>query len=289
MNMLLWTTHVTEEHYPTLERLKATGFDGVEMFIAEGDGKHYERLAKELARLELGCSTVTGLDAETNPVSADPSVRDAALDRLKWVIDMSAVLSADILCGPFHSAYATFTGQPPHPDELKRCAEVLAEAAEYAGQSGVTLAVENLNRFETYLLTTVAQASELVRTVDHPSLGLLYDTHHAHFEERNVKAAIEQASRDIRHVHISENDRGTPGTGQVDWQANFQALRRIGYDGWLTIESFSRLNPDFASAIHIWRDLAPSAEEVYEAGLKFIRKMWDGVADQGQKVRKLES
>ncbi len=276
MNMLLWATHVTDEHYPVLERIKAAGFDGVEIFVGEGDRAHYERLRSSLDRLGLGCTTVTALDAAANPVSPDPGVRRAAVDRLKWAVDMSDALSSKLLCGPFHSAYSSFTGEPPQADELKRCADVLRQSAEYAARAGVVLAVENLNRFECYLLTTVAQACELARMVDHPALGVLYDTHHAHIEESGVEKAIESAAGLIRHVHVSENDRGTPGRGQVRWEENFRALRKIGYDGWLVIESFSRLNPDFASSIHVWRDFAASAESVYEDGLRFIREQWEG-------------
>jgi len=102
-----------------------------------------------------------------------------------------------------------------------------------------------------------------------------YDTHHMHIEEKNVTRAIESVASELRHVHISENDRGTPGSGQVAWKETFAALKSVGYDGWLTIESFSRLDPDFAGAIHVWRDF-DACEAIYTDGLKFIRDSWAG-------------
>ena len=135
------------------------------------------------------------------------------------------------------------------------------------------LAVEALNRFECYLINTMADAGELVRLVDHPALGVHYDTHHMHIEEPDVAAAIRSVTPELSHVHISENDRGIPGAGQVAWDATFAGLREAGYDGWLTIEAFSRRDAEFAAAIHIWREFAP-AHDIAERGLAFLRAAW---------------
>ena len=104
---------------------------------------------------------------------------------------------------------------------------------------------------------------------------MLYDTHHAHIEEQEVRSAIVDSGAAVGHVHISENDRGTPGAGLVDWRTTFAALHEIDYDGWLVIESFSRAMPEFAAAVKIWRDFAGSPEEIYENGLRFIRSSWE--------------
>jgi D-psicose/D-tagatose/L-ribulose 3-epimerase len=103
----------------------------------------------------------------------------------------------------------------------------------------------------------------------------MFDTFHAHIEEKSQAAGIYQASPVLSHVHISENDRGTPGTGQVHWDEAFATLRQVGYDGWLVIESFGRALPALAAATKVWRDLFPSPENVYRRGLAFIRKMWE--------------
>ena len=144
------------------------------------------------------------------------------------------------------------------------------------GLFGVVLmmAIESLNRFECYFLNTAAAAVELVRAVNHPNFRTMYDSFHAHIEEKDPAAAIRTVAPVLAHVHISENDRGTPGTGQVNWDATFKTLREVKYDGWLTIEAFGRALPDLAAATKIWRDLFPSAEEVYTKGLAFVKSRW---------------
>jgi D-psicose/D-tagatose/L-ribulose 3-epimerase len=274
MNLLLWTTNVTREHFPVLADLKQTGFDGVEIPLMEGDRAQYQEIRTELDRLGLECTAVTALDEDSNPVSPDASVRAAAVKRMSWALDMCDVLGSKMLCGPFHSAYKTFTDAPPTEDEKRWCADTLRDAAEDAAGRDIQLAVEFLNRFECYIMNTSAQADEIVRMADHPSLGILYDTHHANIEEKSVSGAIDTCGANLIHVHISENDRGTPGRGQVAWDESFKALRGLEYDSWLVIESFSRLDTEFANAIHIWRDLAGSVEEVYREGLKFIQEKW---------------
>ncbi|HEY8505115.1 MAG TPA: sugar phosphate isomerase/epimerase, partial [Gemmataceae bacterium] len=135
-----------------------------------------------------------------------------------------------------------------------------------------------LNRFECYFLTTAADAKALVRAVNHPSFRTMYDTFHANIEEKDVAQAIRHISDVLAHVHISENDRGTPGTGHVQWDATFQTLREVNYDGWLVIEAFGRALPDLAAATRVWRDLFPSPDEVYTQGLKFMREKWAAAA-----------
>jgi D-psicose/D-tagatose/L-ribulose 3-epimerase len=282
MNLQLWTLHVTEQHDSLLAELAEIGFDGVELYLGRGDEAHYRALGRRLADLGLEACAITACDAEHDPISPDPGVRAAATEHLRWAIDMAAAVGAKQLSGPFHSAFKTFSGAPPTTDEFARSAEVLRTAAEYAaaehgaagtGTRGLTLAIEPLNRFECYLMNTVAGALEVVERVDHPSLGMLYDTHHMHIEEKDVADAIRRGGAHIRHVHTSENDRGRPGAGQVAWSRTFEALAAIDYDGWLMIESFSREDPEFAAAIHVWREFDPPMD-VARGGLAFLREAW---------------
>jgi D-psicose/D-tagatose/L-ribulose 3-epimerase len=274
MNLLLWTTHVTEEHLPLLAKLKKVGYDGVEIPVFEGDAAHFKALGKEIKNHGLGCTTVTVVNEQANPISPNAAVRDAAVERLRWTVDMTAALGGEYVCGPMHSPLAVFTGQGPTADEKKRAADVLRKAAEYAGQAGVTLVIEYLNRFECYFLTTAAETRALVKQVDHSHFRAMYDTFHANIEEKNAADAIRGLADSMVHVHISENDRGTPGTGHVAWDETFRTLREVGYDGWLTIEAFGRALPALAAATRVWRDLFPSAEEVYTQGLRFIKEKW---------------
>lgn len=270
MNMLLWTNHVTEEHYPIIDTLRETGYDGIELYMGDGDLTHYKKLGGHLSELGLGVTVVTGLAPHENISSEDPKLSQAGLDRLKWAIDNAQALKADIICGPLHSPFAFFSRQPPTQDERKRSADMLRKAAEYAAEANIMLCPEALNRFECYLYNTMADLKTLVEAVDHPNLGAMYDTHHSNIEEKSQSGAIKTIAPYLNHVHISENDRGTPGSGQVVWSQVFSTIKEIGYDGWLTIEAFSTIIPEFANAINVWRDYSPT-KEIYTKGLQFIK------------------
>ena len=275
MNLLVWTAFVTEEHFPILEKIKKTGYDGVEIPLFDGDAEHYKKIKKELDNLGLGCTAVTVVNADTNPISPDASIRKAGLERIKWALDMTSVMGGDLLAGPYHSALGVFSGQPPTADERKRAIEVLTQAADHAQKVKVKIAIEYLNRFECYFLTNAMDAKNLVREINHPYFGTMYDTFHANIEEKNISQAIASMEDTYIHVHISENDRGTPGSGHVHWDETFKALRKAKYDGWLTIEAFGRALPDLAAATKIWRDMFPSPEDVYGNGFKFIKEKWE--------------
>jgi D-psicose/D-tagatose/L-ribulose 3-epimerase len=276
MNLLLWTGAVASEHYPLLGKLKAAGFDGVELPVFGGVPADYKPLRAELDKQGLKCTTVTILTHESNAISPDPAVRQKAREWLKTVVEINHVLGSETVCGPYHSALGEFSGTGPTADEKKWSADVLRSTAELAKQANLMMAVEYLNRFECYFLNTAAAARELVELVGHPSFRTMYDSFHAHIEEKDPAAAIRTVAPVLAHVHISENDRGTPGTGQVNWDSTFETLKEVGYDGWLTIEAFGRALPDLAAATRVWRDLFPSPEEVYTKGLAFIRSRWSG-------------
>ncbi len=273
MNMLLRTTHVTEEHYPELEKIKAAGFDGVEIPLFEGEDAHFETLRKELDRQGLACSAVTVSPEEASPISSDPGVREAAVEHLKKVINHSAILGADVLCGPYHQPLGEFSGEGATEDEKARAADVHRQAADAAQKVDLRLGIESLNRFECYFLNTLDDAAEYVRRVGHPAFGTMYDTFHANIEEKDPIAAFSDHVKEIFHVHISENDRGTPGRGHVPWLETFKAIQSSSYDGWLTIEAFGRALPDLAAATRVWRDFFPNREEVYVEGFKLIQDM----------------
>jgi D-psicose/D-tagatose/L-ribulose 3-epimerase len=272
MNLLLWTTHVTEEYDAILDRLKALGFDAVEVPIFDtSDLKPFERLGKRLQALGLRATAVTVMGAEANPISPDPNIRDAAVAHLDRVMECGQAFGCEILCGPIHSAIGVFSGVGPTEDEFKYGVDSLKRAAEKAQARGIRLAVEYLNRFEIYFLTTAAQTSRFVKAVNHPYCKMMYDSFHAHIEEKSQSAAIASCAAETIHVHVSENDRGVPGTGQVCWEEFFSSLKKTGYDGFLTIEAFGRALPALAAATKVWRDLFPDAMELCRDGLSFVR------------------
>jgi len=274
MNLLLWTGHVTSKQFPLFEKLKKVGYDGVEIPVFEGDEKHYASIKKELDKQGLKSTTVTVMNEQANPISPDAKIRKAAVERLKRTIDLSNALGAEILAGPVHSALGVFSGSGPTADEKKRAADVLREAGEYIGNKGkIKIAIEYLIRFECYLLNTARDTAAMVKSIDHPAVQMMYDTFHANLEEKDGPRALAEAGKHVIHIHISENDRGTPGTGHIQWAETFAQIKKMKYEGWLTIESFGRLLPDLAAATKIWRDLFPSPEEVYTEGFKFMKKM----------------
>ena len=278
MNLLLWTTKVTAEHFPLFANLKQAGFDGAELPLFEGDAAHYRAIRKELDNHGLACTTVTVANPTANPISPDPKLRQAGLDHLRWAIETTAILGGTHMSGPFHSPLGVFSGTGPTTDEKNRAVEILRKAAEVAQQAKVMLSIEYLNRFECYFLTTAADARALVQEVNHPHFRMMYDTFHANIEEKQIGPTITSIADSFIQVHISENDRGTPGTGHVAWDETFRALRHVGYDGWLVIEAFGRALPDLAAATRVWRDLFPRAEEVYTEGLRFIKEKWAAAA-----------
>lgn len=275
MNLLLWATQVTEEHYPQLEKIKATGFDGVEIPIFTGDEVHYQKLRKKLDALQLKSSTVAVATPETSAISPDPTVRKAAVDRLKTIVRYSAILGADILCGPFHQALGVFSGTGPTEEEFKRATDVHRAVADEAQRHGIYLAVEFLNRFECYFLNTAAATAAYVRRVDHPNFKAMFDTFHANIEEENLPQAYSKNAAEIRHIHVANNDRGVPGRGHIDFLALFRAIKSTGYDGWLTIEAFGRALPDLVEPTRVWRDFFKEPEEVVTEGFGFIRDTWN--------------
>jgi D-psicose/D-tagatose/L-ribulose 3-epimerase len=272
MNLLLWTTHVTEQHDAILDQIKELGFDAVEVPIFDtADLAPFERLGKRIKALGLGATAVTVMGAEANPISPDRKIRDAAVAHLDRVMECGQAFGCEVLCGPIHSAIGVFSNEAPTEDEFKCGVETLQRAAEKAQARGIRMAVEYLNRFEIYFLTTAAQTARFVRAVNHPSCKMMFDSFHAHIEEKDQARAIASCAAETIHVHVSENDRGIPGTGQVHWDDFFQELAQSGYDGYLTIEAFGRALPALAAATRVWRDLFPDPMGLCREGLAFIQ------------------
>ncbi|MGD9511145.1 MAG: sugar phosphate isomerase/epimerase family protein [Geminicoccaceae bacterium] len=274
-NLLLWTTHVGEEHLPLLAELKRAGYDGVELPIFAGAPEHFARIGRVLKEEGLRCTGVTVLpDAAHSSISPDPACRRGAVERLRWAIDCLAAAGGEVLAGPFYQPLGQFTGEPPTAQERDGIVATHQEAAEHAARHGIRLSVEPLNRFECHALNTVADAAAVVDRVGRPNYGLLYDTFHTNIEEQDPVGAIAPHLARINHVHVSENDRGTPGKGHVPFEAVFRAFKAGGYQGWYVIEAFGRALPDLAAATRVWRDFFPAREEVWRFGHDHLRAAW---------------
>jgi len=272
MNLLLWSGDISDEHLPVLESLKKMGYDGVEVPMFAPDPDKFAKLGKRLDELGLERSAVTVRNAADNPISPDAKIRAAGVDANKRTLESCQALGAHSLVGPYHSAIGEFTGSGRTEDEWKWGVESMRQVAEHAAKCGVTLGVEYLNRFECYFLNTAADAIKFVEAVGHPSCKTMYDTFHANIEEKDPIGVIKTIKPHAALIHISENDRSTPGQGNIPWAETFKAIRDTGYDGWLVIEAFGLSLPELAAATKIWRKMYQSEEQLAREGLAFMKK-----------------
>lgn len=274
--MLLWTTSVGEAHKALLADIKSTGYDGVEIPIFDGTPDDYATLGGMLDELGLertGISVVPNLDM--NPLSDDASVRQAAVDYLKWCVDCTSALGADAIGGPLHQTLGHFSGSGTSDVEFERAREVHARVGDHAQANGVVIALEAINRFESYFANTMDDLCRYTKSLNHPAIKSMYDTFHANIEECDPVDAFKRNADEVVHIHISENDRGVPGRGHIPWDETFRAIKASGYDRWLTIEAFGRGLPELAAATRVWRDFAESPEAYYRDGYKCIREGWE--------------
>jgi D-psicose/D-tagatose/L-ribulose 3-epimerase len=279
MCMFLWTTSVSRKHEKLLRDIKATGFDGVEIPIFEGSPDDYRRLGDLLDRIGLERTAVSAMgDPAMNLISPDAATRKRGIAYMKWAVDCAEALGATTLSGPLHSTLGQFSGTGPSAAELKRSLSSQRAIGDHAGRHGVTIGLEALNRFECYLVNTMADLVAHIDAIGHPNIRAMYDTFHSNIEEADPIGAFTRNRERIVHVHISENDRGVPGRGNIPWAETFQALRASGYDDWLTIEAFGRSLKDLAAATKVWRDFSETPEAVYRDGYHHIRDGWQAAA-----------
>ena len=279
INLLCLTDLVTEAHLPAIRRIKEIGYDGVEIPVLSGAPSHYEWLARELDAIGLSrCCTGIVPSADTDPVSSDPDVRARGRKHLNWALDCAIALGAESLGGPLHAPIGHFTGSGPTERELDHCAEAHRALAIRAEANGVFISLEALNRFETYFLNTMEQCRSYLDRVGHAACRIMYDTFHANIEERNPAGAARLIAPDMGVFHVSENDRGIPGRGHIDFAAAFGAARRSGYDGWVTLEAFGAGLPGIAAATRVWRPLFPDYETLFSESARFIRSTWEQAA-----------
>ena len=279
VNLLCLSGFIEQDHLDWIRRIRDLGYDGVEIPVLRGNPAHYAWLGRELDAIGLRrCTTSVIPSLHANPVSDDPAVRHAGRQHLDWALDCALALGAESLGGPIHAPIGHFTGTGATESELAHGAEAHHALAVRAAAHGVYLSIEPLNRFETYFLNTMQQARAYVDQIDHPACRIMYDTFHAHIEEQSQAGAIATLGSKMGVLHVSENDRGIPGRGQIDFAAVFRAARAQGYDGWVTLEAFGAGLPELAAATRVWRPLFPDFETLFAESLGFIHTAWDAAA-----------
>ncbi len=276
VNTFIWAGSF-DPHVIPLEAIKRHGADGIEvpMFApAECDVEGLRRAQQDFG---LQCTMCAVNPPGVNPISDDAAVRARSIEHWKQVAGTAARAGVRLVAGPLYAPVGYLPGRRRTADEWRWGVECFRALDPVLRDTGVTFAIEPLNRFETYFLNTAADAVRFVDEIAGPQVGILFDTFHANIEEKDVPAAYRHCGRRLAHVHTCENDRGVPGSGHVDWPGVFAALKAIGYDGWLTIESFNASIPELAAATAIWRDLAPSLDDIAFQGVAFLKKMAAGL------------
>ena len=271
-NAFIWTNSFGPKHFDLLPRLKDAGFDGIEIAVIAPASMALSAIRKELERAGLQCTTCSIIPKGLSLTSADADLRRKARAHVEDCLKATAELGGRLICGPLYSPVGYFSGVRRTADEWSRAVESWREIAPIAAQVRVDVAIEPLNRFETYFLNTVEDGARFCDEIGSASVGMLVDTFHANIEEKSIGPALRKAGKHLKHIHSCENDRGTPGTGNVNWPEFFSTVKSIHYDGWLVIESFGFSLGELSAAASIWRDLAAVPESIAFEGVKFLRK-----------------
>ena len=277
VNTMVWTTRVNETQEALFSSIKSWGFDGVELFLSPQEPADIPTVRRMLENNHLECTACSVLPRDCHLVSPQPEVRARSVEFLKTCVDRTAELGARLVCGPMYAGLGVMTGRRRNTDEWNWAVEGLQKVAQHAEAQQVKICLEPLNRFETYFLNTLEDAARLVHDIGAPNVKIHFDTFHSNIEEKHPAEALRSIAKELGHVHISENDRGIPGSGHVDWQGILKVLKAIRYQGWMTIESFAQPEPELAAAAAIWRDMAPSGDELAQQGLRFIRRLAGGL------------
>jgi D-psicose/D-tagatose/L-ribulose 3-epimerase len=271
VNTFIWSGSFDPSNFGLLPTIKEAGFDGVEIPLLRPKDLQASSIRKAVEANGLETNCCTALVDGHSLISDSPDIRRRTQQHLKDVAKAAAEAGAKIVCGPLYSPVGYLPGRRRTGDEWKWAVEGFQAVGETLAAHQVTFAIEPLNRFETYFLNTAADAAQLAKEIDHPNIGILFDTFHANIEEKNIAAGYTTVGPYLKHVHTCENDRGIPGSGHVEWKEVFQALRSLNYEGWLTIESFGFAIGDLSAAASIWRDIERTPESIAFDGVRFLK------------------
>ena len=274
LNLLLYTAAVTPDKVSLIERTAELGYDAVEVPLNDLSLVDVRAVSRAREKAGLVLSTCCVMMPGENLASSDPEERRRGRERVKRMIQMTAEMGGRIAAGPIYAPVRYLTGKWRTQAEWEWLKEGLREGAEWAEKNGILLAIEPLNRFETYLLNTAGDVRRLITEVGHPALRVQIDTFHANIEEKDTAQAAENCGHLLGHVHASESDRGIPGTAQVRWREFFRALKKIDYHGLIVLESFATDILDLCAAACIWRKFFDSPDECAQKGLRFLREAY---------------
>lgn len=266
----LWMARWTDEIAPILRVVADLGYDGVEISLLGMTDEKAAALARLIRDHGLAVTCSDGLSRAADITSEDETIRAAGLAHLRWAIRTVAALGGSGLAGVVYAPWGAF--EPARKARrLALSAEMLAQVDGDLAEHGLRLGIEAINRFETDLVNTAGEAVALAKATGSPRIGVLLDSFHLNIEEKDIVAAIAAAGEKLFHFHVSENDRGVPGTGHIPWGGVKEGLRAARYEGWIVAEMFIRAGTPAGADLNIWRDIEPEATSAAAAALAFMR------------------
>ncbi len=266
-----WTNSWSNDTLHIIDHAKELGFDLVEVPLMEIDKIDAAAIRARAEAVGIGLCTSTACSEATDPTGESETVRAAGLHYLKQCIQATAEMGATCFSGVTYSAIGRRIAGKPGEEYWERSADVLRPAAAYAQTLGVTLGIEAINRYETFLVNTGDQALGLIDRIGAPNVGVHLDAYHMNIEEQNFYDPTFKAAPRLCHFHLSESHRGTPGTGTVDWDSIYRALADAGYTGLVGLESFESVSPAMAAATCMWRSVAESSDQLLSDGLRYLK------------------
>jgi D-psicose/D-tagatose/L-ribulose 3-epimerase len=272
----IWVSPFSNKTLGLIKKVRQIGFDLIEICIEDPSTIDPTRIKEALQESSIGATICGAFGPDRDASSEDGRIRENTVLYLKNCIDVAAELGSSLVAGPMYSATGKtrLLSRDARAKQWSLAVETLKPVAEFAERRGVRLAIEPLNRFETDFINTVEQGLDLLDRIGASNVGFLLDTFHMNIEEKNIPEAIRQAGSKVFHFHSCENDRGTPGTGHIDWMGVSSALREINYSGPVVIEAFTTEITEIAKAVSLWRPLAPDQDSLARDGLRFLRDIF---------------
>jgi D-psicose/D-tagatose/L-ribulose 3-epimerase len=266
-----WTSSWSNADLDLIDHAAALGLDAFEIPLMELDAVDPAAIRERAAAAGVDVLTSVVCPEDADPSSEDERVREAGLDFLNRCVDATADMGATVFTGVTYSALGRRIDRRPERADMERAAEVLRAAARHAAQRGVRVGIEPVNRYESFLVNTAVQARELMELIGEPNVGVHLDAYHMNIEEDDFRSPVELVAGDLVHFHLSESHRGIPGRGTVDWESIMGALGDAGYAGYVGLESFAEMSDAMRGATCVWRDLAPSSDELVHEGLAYLK------------------
>jgi D-psicose/D-tagatose/L-ribulose 3-epimerase len=281
VDSLIWTEDFTEKDLPLIDKAKKLGFDVIDINVSHPERFPTKAVKNKIKEVGIEAVTTIGLPADSNPISPKAKVRRHALETLKLMVDINNEIGSKILGGVLYSAWGYLSGKCRTDEEWGWSIEAMREASNYAKSKNknLILAIEPVNRFETHFINIAEDAVKYCKEVGTENCKVHLDSFHMIREEMSYREAVKTCGKEyLGYVHVCENNRGIPGTGQVPWREFFTAIKEIGYTGPLTIESFDPNFEELNRLCAIWRKFADSGEELAIKGLANLKKIEKSLA-----------